>query len=102
LISLSRACALNPDHAGAAANYGAALTESAQLAEAVERLRHAVALDPTLSQAALNLGYAFMRSGRHAEAREAFMRVLALRPNHALAWIGPGSSKRKWVVSTPP
>jgi tetratricopeptide (TPR) repeat protein len=76
---------LDPGHAAAHTNLGAALLHGDRPQEALAILETAVALDPDEPRAWNNLGLAEWRTGRRAPAREHFLQAARLDPDSAVS-----------------
>jgi tetratricopeptide (TPR) repeat protein len=80
-----KAIELNPKHAGAHSNLGAALAGKGQVDEAIACYHKAIRLRPDTAEPHCNLGDALRRQGRFAESLDAYRR------GHEL-----GSKQPKW------
>ncbi len=86
----ARALELNPRHAVARNNFGAALSRLGRYLEAREQFRRAVELDPRLADAHSNLGSALLWTGHVIEAEAPLRRALKLSPKHVDAHVALG------------
>jgi hypothetical protein len=85
VAACTAALALQPDHAEALANRGAALRMLGRLDEALADYDRAIAAAPGSAEAHNNRGVALAALNRHGEAIEAYTRALQLRPDYARA-----------------
>ncbi|MDP3310931.1 MAG: tetratricopeptide repeat protein, partial [Polaromonas sp.] len=83
--SYDQALALQPDHAQAYNNRGAALRDLQQYQAALDSYERAIALKPDYADAYNNLGVALGDLGRHPEARASYERACDLQPDYAEA-----------------
>ena len=100
----TRALALQPAHAEALANRGAALRMLGRIDEALADYDRALAAAPDSADAHNNRGVALGALNRHGEAIEAYTRALALRPsydrarfNRALSRLVTGDFEAGWA-----
>lgn len=100
----TRALALQPAHAEALANRGAALRMLGRPEEALADYDRALATAPDSADAHNNRGVALGALNRHPEAIEAYTRALALRPsydrarfNRALSRLVTGDFEGGWA-----
>jgi tetratricopeptide (TPR) repeat protein len=75
--------AQRPENARARTDFGDALRQSGQIAEAIAQCREAVRLQPTLAEAHCNLGSALLQAGQAEAAAAEYETALRLRPNFA-------------------
>lgn len=88
-----KAIALKPDEASYHNNYGLALANSGNVAEAQAELSKAAQLDPTKGgRYFFNLGAVLTNTGKIKEAAEAFKKATEADPNYADAWYQLGVS----------
>src|SRR5262249_13927555 len=76
-----KAIALDPNHARAHNNLGAALMDKGKVAESIPCYEKAIAADPKLAEAHANLGVARFLGGQTKEARESLTRASRLLPD---------------------
>lgn len=81
---------LQPDHAGAWSNLGAALGELGRTDEALTAFERALAINPESEQTVNNIGVAQRDLGRLAESETSFRRVIALAPGLAFGYYNLG------------
>jgi tetratricopeptide (TPR) repeat protein len=86
----AQALELNPRHAVAHNNLGAALSRLGRYHEAREHFRRAVELDPRRADAHSNLGSALLWTGHISEAEAPLRRALKLSPRHVDAQVALG------------
>ena len=86
LAGYDRALTLNPNHAVAWLNRGAALRSLGRLEDAVASYNRAVAIRPDYAQAYSNRGNVLLDLQRMDDAVESFDRAIALKPDLAEAW----------------
>src|SRR5438309_2996333 len=75
-----RALGRNPDNPPIWVQFGHALKESGNLAEAERAYRAAIARDPTAADSYLQLGHVLKLQGKQEEAEPAYLRAFALDP----------------------
>ena len=75
-----RALDRNPDNPPIWVQFGHALKESGNLAEAERAYRAAIARDPTAADSHLQLGHVLKLQGKQEEAEPAYLRAFALDP----------------------
>jgi predicted TPR repeat methyltransferase len=83
---ISTAIEVDPAHAGARCNLGAALQDLGRTDEALASYELAVQLDPNYALAFNNRGNALRKLGRAQEALASYERALAIRQNYPEAW----------------
>lgn len=83
---------LDPRHAVARNNLGAALSKLGRYGEAEDQFRRAIALRSTYADAQANLGTVLRWTGRIAESETALRRALKLKPASICAQASLGSS----------
>jgi predicted TPR repeat methyltransferase len=83
---ISSAIDVDPSHAGARCNLGAALQDLGSVDQALDSYEHAVRLDPNYALAFNNRGNALRKLGRHDEALASYERALAIRHGYPEAW----------------
>lgn len=85
ITPLTRAVALDPDHARAWLNLGNACADLDRLEEAERHISRACALEPDLLEAHASLGFVLTSRGRLAEARAACAAAIERAPDYAQA-----------------
>jgi GT2 family glycosyltransferase/tetratricopeptide (TPR) repeat protein len=93
----------NPRNAPIWVQYGHALKEAADLAQAEIAYRQAIAYDPGIADSHLQLGHALKIQGKNDEAKVSYLRAFALEPSlpHALRELrGLGLSEAQSHVLT--
>ena len=82
ITSYGRLLELNPRHANACNNLGAALCKVGRYTEAEQHFRRAIDLKPGYSDAHSNLGSVLGWRGHFRESEDSLRRALKLKPNH--------------------
>jgi tetratricopeptide (TPR) repeat protein len=82
ITSYGRLLELNPRHANAFNNLGAALCKVGRYTEAEQHFRRAIGLKPGYSDAHGNLGSVLGWRGHFRESEDSLRRALKLKPNH--------------------
>lgn len=85
VLTLLRACEINPESADAWNNLAYVRIEAGQFEEAVHACQRAVEQEPSLAPAHNNLGSALMHLGQITEAVVAYRQAIATAPDYAAA-----------------
>ncbi|HNP37255.1 MAG TPA: sulfotransferase [Woeseiaceae bacterium] len=93
---LERALTLEPGHAGALSNLGAARRALADLHGAIDCYRKALAIDDTALATRFNLANALKDAGHFEEATATYDQVLDIEPGNLLALNNRGIAYRQW------
>ena len=95
-IVLEQALALEPGHAGALSNLGAARRALNNLNGAIDCYRKALDIDGTAAATRFNLANALKDAGNFAEAIDSYEQVLVLEPGQLQALNNMGITYRQW------
>jgi tetratricopeptide (TPR) repeat protein len=89
-ILFGHALRVTKDNYIAMNNYGTALAQRGELAEAIPHFQKSIELQPGNANAHFNLGGALFQQGKNAEAKAAFAEALKYRPKYSEArtWLG--------------